>query len=239
MACAIAAAERGHHVTLFEAEADIGGQLNWARAVPGKQEFDELMRYFRRRIDLLGVELRVGAAVDLDTLRHGGYDRVVVSTGVRPRVPAIDGIDHPSVITYPELLSGRREAGRRVAVIGAGGIGFDVAEYLLHEDQRAIERRSKRVRQFQDEWGVDPSDRSAGGLRAQAPARAAPRGHAAAAQARQAGPHARRLDRLGAEARARAPAGADAVRLPLRPHRRRRPAPDRQRRAAGRSRSTT
>jgi len=164
MACAVAAAERGHKVTLFEAEDDIGGQLNWARAVPGKQEFDELMRYFRRRLDLFGVELRVGTAVDLDTLRDGDYDRVVISTGVRPRMPAIDGIDHPSVISYPELLSGRIEAGRRVAVIGAGGIGFDVAEYLLHEDTREAPL-DDAVRLFQDEWGVDPSDSSAGGLR--------------------------------------------------------------------------
>ena len=169
LACAIAAAERGHRVTLFEAESDIGGQLNWARAVPGKQEFDELLRYFRRRIEILGVELRVGTRVHVDTLDAGGYDRVVVSTGVRPRVPAIPGIGHASVSTYPALLSGRAKAGRKVAVIGAGGIGFDVAEYLLHEGQRNGSTVDA-IRHFQDEWGIDPSDSSAGGVRDQAPA---------------------------------------------------------------------
>ncbi len=167
LACAIAAAERGHQVTLFEAEADIGGQLNWARAVPGKQEFDELMRYFRRRIEILGVDLRVGERVGLDTLEAGGFARIVVSTGVRPRVPAIPGIGHRSVMSYAALLSGRARAGRRVAVIGAGGIGFDVAEYLLHEG-RIGDAPAQAVRHFQDEWGVDPSDASAGGLRPEA-----------------------------------------------------------------------
>jgi len=164
MACAIAAAERGHRVTLFEAEADIGGQLNWARAVPGKQEFDELMRYFRRRLQLLGVELKLGRRVDVDTLNTGAYDRVVVATGVRPREPAIPGIDHASVVSYPALLSGRVKAGRRVAVIGAGGIGFDVAEYLLHDEARS-EPAEAAIGRFQQDWGVDPAPASAGGLR--------------------------------------------------------------------------
>ncbi|MEO7338125.1 MAG: NADPH-dependent 2,4-dienoyl-CoA reductase, partial [Caldimonas sp.] len=174
LACAIAAAERGHAVTLYEAEADIGGQLNWARAVPGKQEFDELMRYFRRGLELHGVTVRTGVRVGIDTLVASDYDRVVVSTGVRPRVPGIAGIDHPNVITYPDLLSGRVRAGRRVAVIGAGGIGFDVAEYLLHETNDAHDATTSvdSVRRFQDEWGVDASAESAGGLRA--PSAAAP-----------------------------------------------------------------
>ena len=168
MACAVAAAERGHRVTLFEAEADIGGQLNWARAVPGKQEFDELMRYFRRRLQLLGVELKLGRRVDVDTLNTGAYDRVVVATGVRPREPAIPGIDHASVVSYPALLSGRVKAGRRVAVIGAGGIGFDVAEYLLHDEARS-EPAEAAIGRFQQDWGVDPAPASAGGLREVAP----------------------------------------------------------------------
>ncbi|MGH8796282.1 MAG: FAD-dependent oxidoreductase, partial [Caldimonas sp.] len=164
LACAVAAAERGHRVTLYEAEAEIGGQLNWARVVPGKQEFDELLRYFRRRIELLGIELRVSRRVGVERLVAGGHDRVVVATGVRPRVPAIPGIEHRNVVSYAELLSGRRAAGKRVAVIGAGGIGFDVAEYLLHEDARKV-AAPDAIRRFQDEWGIDASDASAGGLR--------------------------------------------------------------------------
>jgi 2,4-dienoyl-CoA reductase (NADPH2) len=167
LACAVAAAERGHRVTLFEAEPEIGGQLNWARAVPGKQEFDELMRYFRRRLELQGVTVQVGHRVDADALQAGGWDRIVVSTGVRPREPAIPGIDPTSLVSYPALLSGRLRAGRRVAVIGAGGIGFDVAEYLLHEDA-LTEPPKAAIERFQHEWGVDPSPASPGGLRAAA-----------------------------------------------------------------------
>ena len=166
LACAVAAAERGHRVTVFEAGDDIGGQLNWARAVPGKQEFDELLRYFRRRVERLDVTLEFGARVEPETLQ--GFERVVIATGVRPRVPQIPGIDHPSVIDYATLLSGRAVAGRRVAVIGAGGIGFDVAEYLLREKAHGAEP-AETLAGFQREWGVDPADASAGGLRAAAP----------------------------------------------------------------------
>ena len=163
MACAVAAAERGHAVTLFEASPVLGGQLNWARAVPGKDEFGELLRYFGRQLDLHGVTQRLGQAVDASAL--AGFDRVVIATGVRPRVPDIAGIGHASVIPYPDLLSGRRKAGRRVAVIGAGGIGFDVAEFLLHEGPAVVDE----VAAFQHEWGVDPAADSVGGLRAEAP----------------------------------------------------------------------
>jgi 2,4-dienoyl-CoA reductase (NADPH2) len=160
MACAIAAAGRGHRVTLFEAADDIGGQLNWARAVPGKEEFHELMRWFRRQLEVQGVTLKTSTRADAALL--AGFDHVVIATGVRPRVPTIPGIDHAKVISYPELLSGRRQAGATVAVIGAGGIGYDVAEFLLH-------RGAETAAQFQDEWGVDPSDQSAGGLKPELP----------------------------------------------------------------------
>ncbi len=130
LACAVAAAERGHVVTLFERDAEIGGQFRYAREVPGKEEFRETLRYFTVRLQRLGVQLHLGHAVDAVELDSGRFDTVVVATGVRARLPAIDGIGHDKVISYPDLLSGRRTAGERVAVIGAGGIGFDVSTCL-------------------------------------------------------------------------------------------------------------
>ena len=133
LACAVTAAERGHEVTLYEAAPSIGGQLNLARAVPGKEEFHELVRYFEARVEQEGVQLRLGQRPAAAELAAAKFDHIVVATGVRPRTPQIEGLGHPKVIGYADLLSGRKQAGRRVAIIGAGGIGFDVAEYLLHE----------------------------------------------------------------------------------------------------------
>ncbi len=130
LACATTAAEAGHDVALFDAAAEIGGQFNLARRIPGKDEFAETLRYFRRRIERTGVALTLDRRVGAGDL--GGFDHVVLATGIVPRTPAIPGIDHPKVAGYADIVLGRKEAGKRVAIIGAGGIGFDVGEFLTH-----------------------------------------------------------------------------------------------------------
>ncbi|WP_431987741.1 FAD-dependent oxidoreductase [Streptomyces parvulus] len=166
LACAVGAAERGHDVTLYDAAAEVGGQLNVARKVPGKQEFDETLRYFRTRLAALGVDVRVNTRVAAGDLT--GHDEVVVATGVTPRTPDIPGIDHPSVVGYLDVLRDGAPVGDRVAVLGAGGIGFDVAEYLTDGGDKAHEDPSAYFRL----WGVDMEYRAAGGLAA--PERPAP-----------------------------------------------------------------
>ena len=161
MACATTAAERGHDVTLFDAADRIGGQFNIARRIPGKEEFGETLRYFDRRIDKAGVNLRLNQRVDAATLIAGGFDHVVLATGITPRKPSINGIEHPSVTGYLDLIAGRRTAGKAVAIIGAGGIGFDVGEFLTHSH----DARSEAER-FNDEWGIDPTYAARGGLKA-------------------------------------------------------------------------
>lgn len=167
---AVTAAQRGHAVTLFDAASEIGGQFNIAKKVPGKEEFHETLRYFRRQLELGGVDLRLGHRVDAAQLIEGGYDEIVLATGIRPRVPAIDGVDHPKVLGYLDVLQGDRPVGERVAIIGAGGIGFDVAEYLTHAgDSGAV-----APRKFYAEWGIDTDYAQAGGL-AQPQAEPSPR----------------------------------------------------------------
>ncbi|WP_306319728.1 MULTISPECIES: NADPH-dependent 2,4-dienoyl-CoA reductase [unclassified Streptomyces] len=158
LACAVSAAERGHDVTLFDAAAEIGGQLNVARQVPGKEEFDETLRYFRSQLELHGVNVKLETRVEADDLRS--YDEVVVATGVTPRTPAIDGVDHPSVVSYLDVLRDKAPVGERVAVIGAGGIGFDVAEYLTDGGEKASLDPATYFRQ----WGVDMDYADRGGL---------------------------------------------------------------------------
>ncbi|MEY9848133.1 2,4-dienoyl-CoA reductase (NADPH2) [Streptacidiphilus sp. BW17] len=162
LACAVSAAERGHAVTLFDAADTVGGQLNLARQVPGKEEFNETLRYYRHQLDSHGVELRLGALVGADTLAEGGFDEIVVATGVSPRVPEIDGVDHPSVVGYADVLRGDAQVGERVAILGAGGIGFDVAEYLTDPGEQA----SQRPEVFFAQWGVDTEHTTPGGLTA-------------------------------------------------------------------------
>ncbi|MFJ5269655.1 FAD-dependent oxidoreductase [Streptomyces sp. NPDC088358] len=158
LACAVSAAERGHDVTLYDAADEIGGQLNVARKVPGKQEFDETIRYFRTQLERHGVDVRLNTRVAAGDV--SGYDEVVVATGVLPRTPEIPGVDHPSVVGYLDVLRGEAPVGDRVAILGAGGIGFDVAEYLTDGGDKASEDPATYFRN----WGVDMDYRAPGGL---------------------------------------------------------------------------
>ncbi|MFC0601475.1 NADPH-dependent 2,4-dienoyl-CoA reductase [Streptomyces palmae] len=160
LACAVSAAERGHAVTLFEAAGEIGGQLNIARRIPGKEEFDETLRYFRTQLDQHGVEVRLNTPVDAAELAAGPWDEIVIATGVRPRTPDIPGVDHPSVLSYLDVLRDGAPVGERVAVIGAGGIGFDVAEFLTDSD----EGKAPDAEEYLRRWGVDTDYRAPGGL---------------------------------------------------------------------------
>ncbi|MFI9629026.1 FAD-dependent oxidoreductase [Streptomyces sp. NPDC052042] len=160
LACAVSASERGHRVTLFDSAATIGGQLDVARRVPGKQEFDETLRYFRTRLAEEGVDLRLGTQATADLLE--GFDEIVLATGVTPRSPAIPGLDHSSVVGYLDVLRDGTPVGDRVAIIGAGGIGFDVAAFLTDPGDGA----SSDPEAFFRRWGVDTGYRERGGLRA-------------------------------------------------------------------------
>ena len=164
------AAERGHDVTLFETSEEIGGQFNLAKRIPGKEEFAETLRYFAKRIALTGVSLRLGHRASADELTEGRYDHVVLATGIRPRLPEILGVDHPTVLSYIDVLLGKRDAGERVAIIGAGGIGFDVAEFLTQGgNEPALD-----IEAFLHEWGIDPTLHSRGGLESVTPRAARP-----------------------------------------------------------------
>ncbi|MEV4192221.1 NADPH-dependent 2,4-dienoyl-CoA reductase, partial [Streptomyces toxytricini] len=160
LACAVTAAERGHTVTLFEASGHIGGQLDIARRIPGKEEFEETIRYFGHQLTERGVEVRLNTTADPELLR--GYDEVVVATGVTPRTPAIEGVDHAKVVSYLDVLRDGAPVGENVAVVGAGGIGFDVAEYLTDSGEGASQDPEVYFRH----WGVDTSYAGAGGLTA-------------------------------------------------------------------------
>jgi 2,4-dienoyl-CoA reductase (NADPH2) len=156
LATAVALTERGHRVELFEASDDLGGQFAIAMRIPGKEDFAETIRYYRRRLELAGVKVHLARRAGVEDLT--GFDEVVVATGVEPRIPAIPGIDHPKVITYAQLVRDGVPAGRSVAVLGAGGIGVDVSEYLTHVESPLS------IQQWMAEWGVGAPDASRGAL---------------------------------------------------------------------------
>lgn len=158
LAFAINAAMRGHRVTLFERAANTGGQFNIARQIPGKEEFSETLRYFRRQLTLTGVTLCLNATVTASSLAL--FDEIVLATGVVPRLPAIPGIDHPCVLSYLDVLRDKKPVGRRVALIGAGGIGFDTAEYLSQHGPSS----SLSIDAYCQEWGIDQTLQHPGGL---------------------------------------------------------------------------
>ncbi|HHQ4578986.1 NADPH-dependent 2,4-dienoyl-CoA reductase [Aeromonas hydrophila] len=160
LAFACYAAERGHQVSLFDQASEIGGQFNFAKQIPGKEEFHETLRYFAKRLEKCGVELYLGQRQSAESLLGGGFDEVILATGIRPRTPNIPGIEHAKVMSYLDVLRDHKPVGEKVAVIGAGGIGFDVAEYL-------VEGKGDRSRDhWLKEWGIDKQLGERGGLMA-------------------------------------------------------------------------
>lgn len=160
LAFATSAAERGHQVTLFDAASEIGGQFNLAKQIPGKEEFYETLRYYKRRIELTGVTLKLDTRVLAEDLQSSDFDEIILATGIEPRTPQIEGIEHPKVLSYLDVLRDKAPVGQKVAIIGAGGIGFDVAEYLTHEGTEG----SQDITAFMREWGVDMTLRARGGV---------------------------------------------------------------------------
>ncbi|ETX11212.1 2,4-dienoyl-CoA reductase [Marinomonas ushuaiensis DSM 15871] len=159
LAFATTAAKRGHSVTLYDALSEIGGQFNIAKRIPGKGEFFETLRYFQRQIEITGVDLQLNTRVDGEYLKAAQYDEVVLATGILPRTPAIEGIEHKKVLSYLDVMNGA-SVGKRVAVIGAGGIGFDVSEYLIHKEVP----KQQSIKDFMYQWGVDMTLSARGGI---------------------------------------------------------------------------
>jgi len=160
LAFATVAAQRGHNVTLFEGRSEIGGQFNYASKIPGKEEFKETIRYFNAMIKKYNIDLQLNHKVTVEELKQAGFDDVVVATGVEPRVPSIPGVESDKVLTYQEVLDKELQLGKTVAVLGAGGIGFDISEYLTHEGESTTLNKDAWMK----EWGVDISNQTRGGL---------------------------------------------------------------------------
>ncbi|GAC14046.1 NADPH-dependent 2,4-dienoyl-CoA reductase [Aliiglaciecola lipolytica] len=160
LAAAVTLAQRGHKVTLFESASEIGGQFNIAKQIPGKEEFFETLRYFAKQLELLHVDVKLNTRVDVDQLNNSDFEEILIATGIKPRTPAIPGIEHSKVLSYLDVIRDKKPVGNKVAVIGAGGIGFDVSEYLAHEG----EATSQNIPAFMQEWGIDMTFNSRGGI---------------------------------------------------------------------------
>jgi len=160
LAAATTAARRGHRVTLYDSAKEIGGQFNVAKQIPGKEEFYETLRYFQKQIELTKVDLQLDTRITVGDLNNSDYDEVIIATGIAPRTPAIDGVDHPKVLSYLDVLKHKKPVGKNVAVIGAGGIGFDVSEYLTHSGVST----SQDIAAYMKEWGVDMTLQARGGI---------------------------------------------------------------------------
>ncbi len=163
LSAAVELAARGFSVHLFEASGAIGGQFNMAKRIPGKEEYAETIRYFDTMLKKTGVTVHLNTSASADFLLKKGFQEVVLATGVAPRIPALEGIDHPKVLTYTDVLSDQQPVGKKVAIIGAGGIGFDVAMYLT-ADHQAATSDAVRIVAYQQEWGIDPTYQHRGGL---------------------------------------------------------------------------
>lgn len=151
LSAATSLAEAGHEVTLFDGASEVGGQFNIAKQVPGKEEFSETIRYFSRQLELTGVTVKLNTRITANELNNSDFDEIVIATGINPRMPPIEGIEHSKVLNYIDVLKHKKAVGKKVAVIGAGGIGFDVSEYLVHSGTAT----SQNIPAYMKEWGVD------------------------------------------------------------------------------------
>ncbi len=166
MAFALQAAKRGHVVTLYEKSAQIGGQFNLARKIPGKREFNETLRYFNHELPKYGVTIHLNTEATTSVLEKASFEHVVLATGIIPRVPEIEGIAHPKVVSYIDVITGNKKVGNKVAIVGAGGIGFDVAEFLSHHP---TVHPSESIPDYLHYWGIDPANEARGGVAGIAP----------------------------------------------------------------------
>lgn len=165
LACATVAAQRGHKVTLFEANNEVGGQFNYASRIPGKEEFRETIRYYLKQLALHNVDLKLNTCASAAILASNGFDDVVIASGVSPRIPDVPGVNHTKVVTYQEVLSNNVQLGAKIAIMGAGGIGFDICEYIVHKgDAPALDHPLPIKEKWMKEWGVDGSNSHRGGL---------------------------------------------------------------------------